>query len=202
MHEDPNVEAAVDFVRGNCRADLRFDGHTEPLKYVVAPDGRLIAPVMVAMLTAADTTLFVPDDREDAMELMVTLEQFQETGKNGALADRWRIYHGEPPDVRWAAMTVDAARFHGLFIDGEAFLESNPLIGGEALLCREINAKHIDVLRALCETRGPMRIEQPVMVGVDPRGVDVRSVFDVVRARFERAAQSIDDARSMILAAK
>ncbi len=199
MHDDPHVEAAIDFVRGNTRADLRFDGHIESIKYVVAPDGRLVAPVMVAMLTAADTTLFVPDDREGAMELMVSLEAFEESGDMGMLADRWRIYHGEPPDVRWAVMTVDAARFESMFIDGEAFAESNPLIQGEAALCREINQSHVDALRKFSDRCGGMLIEHPVMVGVDPRGIDVRAAFDIVRVRFPRPPESIDDARRQIV---
>jgi hypothetical protein len=98
-------------------------------------------------------------------------------------------------------MTIDAARFEGLFIDGEAFAESNPFSSGESGLCREINTKHIDELRRFSEKRGPMRIEQPVMVGADPRGIDVRAAFDVVRVRFEREANSIDEARSMIRSA-
>lgn len=199
MHDDPAIESAIDFVRGNSRAVIRFDSHIESIKYVVAPDGRLIAPVMVAMLSAADTILFVPDDREGAMELMVTLVQFEETGEDGALADRWRIYHGEPPDVRWAHMIIDAARFQGLFIDGEAFSEPNPLAKGEGGLCREINKGHQAALRKLCAERGNMSVENPVMVGVDPRGIDVRAAFDIVRVRFPREAGSIGDARSLIV---
>lgn len=200
MHVDPHVESAIDFVRSHSRADLRFDGHIESLKYVVWHDGRLVAPVMVAMLTAADTTLFVPDDRDGAMELMVTLEAFEESGEQGTMADRWRIYHGEPPDVRWAVMTIDAARFNGMFVDGEAFAESNPLASTEAALCREINQHHTPALRAFADKRGGMAIESPVLVGVDPRGADIRAAFDIVRAPFKIAAKSIDDARSQIIA--
>lgn len=200
MHKDPAVESAIDFLRGHTRADLRFDGHIESIKYVFAPDGLLVAPVMVAMLSAADTVLFVPDDRQGAMEAMVTLEAFDESGQHGALADRWRIYHGDPPDVRWARMTVDAVRFSGLFIDGEAFHESNPLASGEAALCREVNQRHGASLRRICEERGGMRVEKPVMVGVDSRGLDVRAAFDVLRVRFPQEALAIDQARAMIIA--
>ena len=201
MHADPNVEPALDHLHAHNRADLRFDEHFESIKYVIAPDGRLAAPVMVAMLSAAETVLFVPEDREGCMELMVTLEEFDEAGEHGSLADRWRIYHGDPPDVRWAIMTIDAARFKGLFIDGEAFAESNPLAAGEAALCRDINQRHTDALRRLSEERGGMRIEQPVLVGVDPRGINVRAAFDIVRVRFARQAKSIDDVKDMITGA-
>ena len=199
MHEDPNVEAALDHLHGHTQADLRFDEHFESIKYVIASDGRLVAPVMVAMLSAAETVLFIPEDREGCMEVMVTLEEFDEAGEQGSLADRWRIYHGEPPDVRWALMTIDAARFKGLFIDGEAFSESNPLAAGEAVLCREINSAHGDTLRRLCSERGGMDVEKPVLVGIDSRGIDVRSTFDIVRVRFDQPVRTLADAREALL---
>ncbi len=201
MHADPNVESAFAFLRSNTRGDLRFDEHVQPIKYVISPeDGRLVAPVMVAMVRAVDTTLCVPADQDGAMELMVSMEEFDDkAGPHAALADRWRIYHGEPEDVRWALMTVDAARFQGLFIDSEAFAVSNPVAAGESQLCREMNTKRVDALRKLCSACGGMSVENPVMVGVDPRGIDVRAAFDIVRVRFEHEAKSIDDARRMML---
>jgi hypothetical protein len=199
MSSDPHVEAAADFLRGHSRADLRFDQHFEPIKYVVAPDGRLVSPVMVAMLSAGETVLFVPEDREGCLEVMVTLEEFAEAGPRGGLADRWRIYHGEPKDVRWAAMTIDAVRFRDMFIDGEALQQANPLAGGEAQFCRDINQHHQDGLRRTCTERGGMTIEKPVLVGVDPYGADVRAMFDVLRIRFEKPVASLTDAHRALL---
>jgi hypothetical protein len=201
MHADPAVEAAIDFLRSHTRGDLRFDGNFRPIKYVIAPeDGRLVAPVMVAMLRSVDTALLVPEDVDGALELMVTLEEFDERDSaHAALADRWRICHGAPEDVRWALMTIDAARFQGLFIDGEAFRESNPLQAGEAQLCRAMNNEHIDGLRRLCAERGGMSVENPVMVGLDQRGINVRAMFDIVRVRFPHEAKTIDEARRMLI---
>lgn len=202
MSDDPSVEAAIDFLHGHTCADIRFDGHVERIKFVFAPDGRLVAPVMVAMLRAVDTSLAVPEDRAEAMELMVTLEAFEEHGEHGQLADRWRIYHGSPPDVRWARMAVDAARFEGLFIDGEPFGEGNALAGEEAALCREINREHIAELKCLCREGGGMDVERPLLVGVDKRGADVRTAFDILRVRFRQPVSSVVEARAMILSAQ
>jgi hypothetical protein len=96
--------------------------------------------MMVAMLTAGDVVLHLPDEDEDALQLMVTIEPIDEHGPDGGLADRWRIHHGEPPDVRWGAMTIDAARFRGYFLDAEAFALTNPLAADEVALCSEANA--------------------------------------------------------------
>src|SRR5688572_18821962 len=110
LMSDSTIDQAWAFIRGHTRGELRFDEHVVPKKYVIAPDGRLAAPVMVAMLLSADTVLFVPEFAEGAMELQVTMLQFEERGADAAIADRWRIYHGEPDDVRWAYLNLDAAR--------------------------------------------------------------------------------------------
>ncbi|MBT8486702.1 MAG: hypothetical protein KJO43_14070 [Phycisphaerae bacterium] len=133
---DDLVARAHAFLRGHTRADLRFDEHVRPIKYVIASDGRLVAPVMVAMLQSVDTVLFVPEIAEGAMEVQVTLVPFEEDGPGGALADRWRIHHGDPPDVRWAHMDIDAARFDESVLDGDALVQPNPLSGDEPALCR------------------------------------------------------------------
>ena len=182
MADDP-IQAAHAHLRAHTTGDLRFDEHLRPVKYVIAPDGRLVCPVMVAMLGTADTVLFVPDysDDVDMIELQVTMLPFEERGEDGAQADRWRIHHGEPEDVRWAYLSIDAARFGELVIDGEALMIPNPLAADEASLCKWMNQEHTSDLRALCARFGSMKVESPLMVGIDPRGIDVRATFDVVR---------------------
>lgn len=191
------IDKAWAFLRGHTRADLRFDEHMRPVKYVIAPDGRPAAPVMVAMLQAMDGVLFIPEYVDDAMELQVTIVQFEERGADAAVADRWRIYHGEPDDVRWAYLKVDAARFTGMVIDGDALERPNTLANDEARICRELNQK-IDLLRRLCEHYGTMRVEQPVMVGIDPLGIDLRARFDVVRVPASRPMRNAEDAISIL----
>jgi hypothetical protein len=178
---EPIIEAAEQFLRAHTRGDLRFDEHLRPVRYVIAPCGRLLAPVMVAMLQSFDNVLFVPEFAEGAMEVQVTLEQFEEHGPHGALADRWRIHHGEPQDVRWAFIEIDAARFEGSVIDGTALRLKNPLADLESKLCRAMNHQRMDDLRALCGHFARLQVESPVMVAIDPGGLDVRGRFEVVR---------------------
>jgi hypothetical protein len=177
---------------------LRFDENLRPIKYVIAPDGRPAAPVMVAMVQSVDSVLFVPEFVDGAMEIQATLHEFQEKGREGAVADRWRIYHGEPQDVRWAFLHIDAVRFKGFVIDGEAMMRPNPLAADEAALCRLMNQQRLDDLRVLCERFGRMRVEQPVMVGIDPAGIDVRARFDVVRVPSAGPMTGGDEARRML----
>ncbi|MFO0827929.1 MAG: hypothetical protein U0572_07230 [Phycisphaerales bacterium] len=178
---DPVIEDARAFLRSHLSGLLRFDGEHRPLKVVIAPDGRLVAPVMVAMIRSLDTTLCLPDDDDESLHLQVSLEQFEERAPHAALADRWRIYHGDPPDVRWAMMKIDAGRFDGLFIDGDALTCPNSLSAIEPAICKSLNASHVDLVRAACLAHAKIGIEKPRVVGVDDMGFDVRGTFDVVR---------------------
>ena len=202
---DDVIQRAHAFLRAEREGQLRFDGDAVTVKIVIAPDGWPVAPVMVAMLQAVETVLELPDDAEESLHLMVTLEPFTEDGPHAALADRWRIYHGDPPDVRWARMQVDAARFQGHFIDGEALVVPNPLAPLEPALLRRLNAGDRAPLSAACAAAG-VAAEKPLAVGIDPDGVDVRRAFDVVRVTFpERlsaeAAESADAAGAALEAA-
>lgn len=195
---DAKVDEAYAFLRGHTHGDLRFDEHFRPVKYVIAPDGRVVAPAMVAMLQSADTVLFVPECAESAMEIQVTLEQFDEHGPAGALADRWRIHHGDPLDVNWAILEVDAVRYDELVIDGCALIRPNPLASDESRICRQMNAEHADDLARMCHHFSKIDVEHPVMVAIDPLGIDVRGRFSVIRVRATEPMATADDAKRVL----
>ena len=197
---DAIVDAAYAFLRAHSTGELRFDEHLRPIKYIIAPTGRPVAPVMVAMLQSADTVLFVPECAEGAMEVQVTLSQFDEHSPDGALADRWRIHHGDPPDVNWAFFDIDAARYEGTVIDGEALVRANPLAADEPSICRDMNRDHADDLRRLCRNYAHINVEEPVMVAIDPLGIDVRGMFDVIRVPAAKPMPNADEARRVLKA--
>ncbi|MFM7134661.1 MAG: hypothetical protein ACKO0W_10130 [Planctomycetota bacterium] len=181
MTEEEIIAGARAFLRANLRGAIGFDGEFVPIKVVVAPDGALVAPVMVAMLRSVDVVLFLPEESDEAMQLQVTLEEIPDAGETAALCDRWRIYHGEPEDVRWARFSIDAAKFRGMMFDGLALMEANPLAAAEARVCRRANAELRDALRKACLSVAKVEVEDPRLVGVDPLGFDVRGRFDVIR---------------------
>ena len=110
-----------------------------------------LAPVMVAMLRSFDVVIFVPREDDAAMQLQVTLEEITDSGLNAAGCDRWRIYHGEPEDVRWARFMIDAAKFDGRMYDGLVLMEPNRLADIEAGICKRVNAEMRDALRNACK---------------------------------------------------
>ena len=178
------IETAYALLRSWTRGLFRFDEHVHSLKFVVAPDGRLVAPVMVAALQTTDTALYIPDDDAPALELLVSLEPFEDGGPSAAMADRWRIHHGSEEDINWATMDIDMARFSGMVIDGEAIVRANTFAPDEAMLCRSVNQLGDEALRAMCRSRLSIEVEDPVVVAVDPLGIDVRARFDVLRLPF------------------
>lgn len=192
------IDEALAYLRSHLLGDLRFDENGSSIRFVIASDGRLVAPVMVAMLQAVDTVLFVPSYQDNAMELQLTLTPFDENGRDGAHADRWRIYHGEPEDVRWAFLEIDAARFQTTVIDGAALTQSNPLADDEPRLCKELNSLSLEQRQHLCTTLGGGEVEDPRFVGVDPHGFDVRRRFDILRLIAPQPFDSANAVRSLI----
>lgn len=194
MDTPEEVRPALAFLRGNLSGLLRFDTEYMPIRIVVAPDGRLVASVMESMLRSTDCALHLPEepeDREDdVIQLMVTLDRFEESGSDGVLADRWRIYHGDPPDVRWATMTVDFCKFRDLAIDGEVMMPANPLADDEPAICRRFNDLDGDALRRLVLADAGVELEDPKIVGVDALGFDVRGRFEIARIEFADTVDS------------
>lgn len=198
MDEQELIEAAYRFLKSNTTGDLRFAEHYRPLRYVIGPDGRIVAPVMVAMLQARETVLFVPEVVDGAMELLITLTEFDADGPDGAVTDRWRIYHGEPEDVYWAFFDIDAARFHDSVIDGDVLIRPNPLANDEARICKEVNADHREDLKRVCDVIFNAEVADPYLVGVDPQGFDVRRRFDVLRIEAPRPIPTADDVQRVL----
>ncbi len=195
---DEIVEKAYRHLRGHSCAHIRFEEHFRPLHYVFHQDGRLAAPVMVAMLQAMETVIFVPEVAENALEVLVTLDELDEHGPEGAITDRWRIYHGDPPDVRWAIMNIDAGKLEGSVIDGEVLLRANPFASEESRICKHMNQAHSADLHILALHFAHIEIEKPVMVGIDPLGIDIRGKFDVVRVNTTETMQTPEDARTVL----
>ncbi len=191
-HPDQNdalaiIEEACTLLQGWYKGDLRFDDNIVPCRFVRTDEGRLVAPVMVAALHTADTVLMIPDEHAPVLELLLSMAPFEESGPDGRWADRWRIYHGEEEDINWAFFDIDMGRMSGIVIDGDALLRANPLAEEEAGLCRAINELGPEALQRVCRKRLEQEVEHPLVVGVDPDGMDVRATFDVLRIPFSIA---------------
>ncbi len=189
FHEaGPSLDDALRFFRAERAGELRFDEHVRPLKFVTDNEtGRIVAPVMVAMLETPDCALLIPEEDPDALQLLLSPEEID--GETHPTADRWRIYHGEPEDVRWAEFFIDSARLGPMVFDGDALMIANPLASAEPAACKRMNADK-DALRRICKERAHVDVAAPVCVGVDPDGLHVRARFGVVRVDFDERVEA------------
>jgi hypothetical protein len=197
MSEQQTADEAYAVLRRHTRGDLRHDEVLDPIRFVFAPDGRLAAPASAPMLDALDTVLFAPAFAEGAMEVQVTLQPLDPDTAEGAVTDRWRIYHGDPQEARWAWLDLDAARYREWVVDGEALRRPNPLAADEAGLCKAVNQDSRDDLARVCRHFADADVEEPLLVGIDGHGLDVRRRFDVVRVTAPRPMNTAEEARKV-----
>ena len=110
-------EAVTAFLRSNSTGTLQFDDLVEPVKYVIDREGHPVTAGSRAMKQAADSVLFVPDEVDGSLELMITME---DQNPESAEADRWRIYHGQPDRAVFIRLYLEAAKYHSEVFDGDA----------------------------------------------------------------------------------
>lgn len=188
------LETAYRFLMANREGVLVFDEHHVPVRFVTDNStGRLVMSVPVAVFFSHEHVLFVPEEREDSMQLLVSPEQIDEC----AATDRWLAFHGDPEHVRWATCWIESAKQSPWVFDGEALSRPNSLAGAEAGLVKGLNGDQPGLAR-LCERATGAAVERPVCVGVDQDGVHVRARFGVVRVPFPHTANDAEHARRMI----
>lgn len=158
-----------------------------PLRFIIDPaTGQVVMPVEGWLVEVPSAVLFLPEERDDALQAL--LEQLTGAQPSGAAQDRWCAYHGEPRHRHWACARVTGMRREGNVCDDVETGLVNTLGAAESRLVRSLNARR-DALAAACEAVCGVRVSDPCAVGVDPRGIDVRARFGIVRMEFP-----VDDA--------
>ncbi len=184
--EDPNADdvellRARQFLRGHTTGVICFAEHIRPVFYVLDASGHPVCPVSAAMMLAGDTVLRVPDESSEAMSILVTLEDIP---LNSAEGDRWRIYHSAPEETYFARLYLEAAKYRGFVIDGDALAQPNLLDDLEPAVCKALNNLSRDRLIALAKRVARAEMTNPLVVGVDHLGIDMRGAFGVTRLEF------------------
>lgn len=190
-------EPALTHFRAHREGTLIADEVPGRVRFIADQRGRLVFPATGATLAAEDLTLFVPDETPDGsgeLQLMLAAEALDPESE---ACDRWRAYHGEPRLARWAACQVLGAKFSGAVVDHEPMNRPNAVARAEPALCKQLNADQA-ALGAACRRLTGVDIADPVAVGVDAWGIDVRARFGIVRLPFanecatpERAAEAV-----------
>ncbi len=174
------LERAHERLLAHREGTLHFDDHFVPTPFITDPEtGRLIIPVPEAAFFAHEHIFFVPEESEDALQLLLSLERAGES----LLTDRWQAHHGEPEQVRWAECYVDAAKRGPWVFDGDSLMRPNPLGGDEPWVLRSINEDRAALASTVVKLIGK-DVTEALAVGVDDLGVHVRVRFGVVRLAF------------------
>lgn len=184
-------------LRRHLESMLLFDGHasTGGVRFIIDdPSGRLVMAVEPVVLSASEFTLFVPEERDGAPQLMLSVAPADPaSGPWAAACDRWQIYHGRTTLRGWAVASIECARRGDDVIDADDLAVPNPLTAAGREL-RERAGANPAALIAACNRQAKVPVADPVIVGIDPWGVDVRARFGIVRLEFAEEAATPDAA--------
>ncbi len=179
MHELSELEMAI---RSERHAALTVDGVPFALTTVIDNlTGTIVFPAPSVALSGEENVLWLPEERNDAMQILVTLEEID--GDLSASADRWRIYHGTPGESHWVSASLQAVRFGTMVANSDEIDLANPLAEAEPAMCKKYNADRA-LLGSAAHAMDPRSKGEGLLVGVDPMGFDIRTRFDIVRVPF------------------
>jgi len=183
-------------LRSHTNGTLLCDGTPSEVLYLIDPnDGALMLCVEQDMLDADDCVLVVPEDRFDVpIRITLTLREEPESGSS----DRYLAYHQRQDRSRWARGQIAFAKLDsGGVADGDALMSPNPLKTSISALCKRLNSDP-KALREVSRLLSGVLIENPVAVGVDDEGCDIRAEFGVVRIQWPGAVSDAVQCENVI----
>lgn len=167
-----------------------------PLKFIIdGRDGTLVMPADRTFFEADELVLWVPEERFESLQLLVA--PAPQGDDLDEARDRYLAYHGEARSAHWARCTVESARQVGEVWSGDSVARPNLIRAAEPRLCRTLNADRAR-LAELVETMCGVRPAEPLAVGVDEDGIDVRAALGIIRVELPRRARDEGDADAMI----
>jgi hypothetical protein len=187
-HPHPPLDA-LHFLRRHVSGVLVADDAIYPRRFVLDPSSGL--PVLALPLgveEAESIVLHVPDEGEPSLQLLAELRWLDpHAPADGAASDRFLIYHGKGEDSRLATLSIVDAKWTIGVALAEDVAVPNPVAGDEPRLCKQLNADRARLAALVLEHAG-RDVAEPLAVGVDPDGMDVRTRTGLVRVEFiERA---------------
>jgi hypothetical protein len=195
----PPAPDLLRLLRAHHEGTLLFADRSEPVRFVIDPaSGQPVMPVPGFVLSCDAVTLCAPDDSFDNPDcLQVLAEPVEVDPQREPACDRHAAYFGRPAHARFARLTVHSVKRLGEVIDGDLVRLANPLARHEGALCKLANAAP-DLVADLVARASATRPEHPMVVGVDPWGIDVRARFGVIRVEFPAPVSTDTEARAAL----
>jgi hypothetical protein len=172
-----------------------------------ASTGQIVLPTEPGMAgeAGAELVLHLPDEITRDLQLAITPAAITRPEAEEAV-DRWQAYHGGSgirPHARvWLRCAIEGGKrpnSPGDVYGPETLVRPNALRKGEARLVKALNADR-DRLARVCKAFARLDVADPLCVGVDPFGFDVRARFGIVRVEFDLEAATAEQAEGLIAA--
>lgn len=203
LRADPSPDG-LRLLRRYREATLQFHERRAEVRFVIDnPTGALVMPVEPGFAAASELTLHLPDEVTLHLQLAVTPSQIDRPESRESV-DRWHAYHAAagtlPPGRLWLICEIEAGKRPDSPTDvygPEVLMQPNPLRSTEPRLVKLINSRR-DRLARLCRKHAAAEVQDPLCVGVDPLGLDVRARFGVIRVEFDLEAATAEQAEALV----
>lgn len=206
-HDRDDTRDGHRLLRRHHEATLQYHERRSEVRFVVdGAVGDLVLPAdpgFAGEVGGRDAVLHLPDETQIDLQLSITAEPMARPEAEEAV-DRWFAYHaasGMLPNVRvWLRCRIDGGKVPHApaeVYSAESLMRANPFRRGEAALVKQLNADRAALAR-LCKARARVGIADPLCVGIDPFGIDVRARFGIVRVEFDLEAGSLDQAAACV----
>ncbi len=193
---DTAIDAALRTLASHHASVFLADGTPTPVRIILARGTPvLVASVHPTVADAAELVVFIPEETNDAMQLLVSARELGHADMSQQ--DRYLAYHSRAESSEWIAADIDACRWEGEVFDRDdlAAAMNGPgrMLADEPALLRTVNGDASIGVR-LATHAGLRDVEHAVVVGVDPWGADVRAGTRLRRVEFESPVHDADAA--------
>ena len=175
--------AGVRALRRHHSGTLQHYERVTQVKLVIeAASGQIVMPVEPAFASAGESMLLWLPAENDWDAQVALIPRPIDRPESVESVDRWGAYHGTTSLTTWVRCEIEGLKTElGVFGD-EAQL-ANPLGRGEYALIKAANADR-ERLAAACKKYAAMPVADPLCVGADPFGLDVKARFGIIRLEF------------------
>jgi len=195
--------AGVRALRRHHEGTLQHHERVQQVRLVIeASSGRIVMPVEPALAAAgaegAEMLLWLPGESDWDAQASIVPRPIDRPESVEAV-DRWAAYHGTTTLTAWARCELDGLKTEVQVFGPEDVQIPNALGRDEYPLIRHANTER-ERLCAACKKHAAVPVADPLCVGVDPFGLDVRARFGIVRLEFPPGieASTADAARREI----
>lgn len=179
---NPSTDAAH-FLRRHYQAVIDMDGTIHKRNYVIdGAAGCIVVSLQSGIEESESIVMYIPDEGTNSIQLLVEGSWLDPS--RDAACDRLLIYHQRAEAAKFASMRIVDAKWEDRNVEGAKISLKNDLEGVEPRLCRLLNTDRRK-LEAIVHRETGRETFEARAVGVDTRGIDVRTRTGIVRCEFE-----------------